>query len=570
MSNPIFEPTVLGSEQVEKLDEIVMDCEKPGNGETDGADRLSKVSNSSSTGSTVTPRDIMTPPDTAPSPPQRWWVSDEGAEDPEAWQRTLKYTMQCIKDMESTPLTILEVCKYEVNVLIATFVPMVLSMSVLLVLLYPLYLYAQEAIPQLIEQDFVPDAEQLKKLRLCPPNAGDDCVDPRFVMMYGVQEQFGQIYEGYLPPIPMYMTLVIFWVPFVFFLLVVVFAVVSASKQAVVEGQKQPYLDYKEGWKQVGLLNVASMLPFSLAQAAKATGMVSSIVGSGVSFVSVCGTFWLTMRKFRKIDADLRLPEGYMCGTLMASTIMIVINQFFVKRVTSQNGLCILWLVWTVLGEMLLSYWRLKLRHVDLSKVDTRIVPILSLCISVQVNCGKRIPLLCLTDYSYIIVMNIVCFVYEVSTRVTVVRRDFWIDRHILRKSIEECQAWKDALHRQFYLHNEMVQEMLELLFPLPITVTLFMIQYSPEAKVVLLAPILTNCAIQIVQELLADCACIMVGSRMQNKFYRVAKANLFSRQSYALLVFFLTFIIFAVNGLYFLTYMRVGLTADGHYLTVI
>merc|ERR1719498_2316174 len=100
--------------------------------------------------------------------------------------------------------------------------------------------------------------------------------------------------------------------------------------------------------------------------------------------------------------------------------------------------------------------------------------------------------------------MNIVCFLFEVFTRLTVTRRDFWIDRYVLRKSVEECEDWKDALHRQFYLHNEMIQEMLELLFPLPITVVLYMIQYSPAAQAVRLAPILSNCAIQIVQELLA------------------------------------------------------------------
>ena len=98
-------------------------------------------------------------------------------------------------------------------------------------LLYPFYSYAQEAIPILLEKGFLADAEQLKKLRLCPPNAGDDCVDPRFVMTYGVQEQFGQIYEGYLPQVPSYLTISMIWVPLVFVVTITLCAVIAASRE---------------------------------------------------------------------------------------------------------------------------------------------------------------------------------------------------------------------------------------------------------------------------------------------------------------------------------------------------
>jgi hypothetical protein len=566
MSNPISEPTVLGSEQaavdmLEPLEEIVMDS----TGKAD--DQLSKASSGSCSTAAHTPPGAVTPPTAG----KRWELGDDGEHDvTESWHRSMKHTMDRINDLEKTPLGLADVCKYELNVLIATFVPMLIALGSLMALLYPFYTYAREAIPILLEKGFLADAEQLKKLRLCPPNAGDDCVDPRFVMTYGVQEQFGQIYDGYLPQIPSYLTLSMIWVPLVFTVTITLCAVVAASKQAVVDGKKQSHVDFKGGWKAVGLLNAVGCLPVVFAQAVKSLGKVSSTIGSGATLMTAAVVFWLTVRKVRKIDGDHGVPTGYLVGCIWTGMVMVGINQFVMKKVTSQTGLCVIWFVWSFCGEITLTYWRMKLRNVDLSKVDSRIVPLLAVPLSVSINCGKRIPLLALTDYSYIIVMNVACFMFEVFTRLTVVQRDGWVDRKLLRKSFEECEAWKDALHRQCYLHNEMIQEMLELLFPVPITITLFMIQYSPEGRAVLLAPIVTNCAIQIVQELIADCLCIVIGSRMQGKFYRVAKSTLFTRQTYALLVVIVSLVSFSVNGLYFFTYLRVGLTRDGHYLTVI
>jgi len=259
-----------------------------------------------------------------------------------------------------------------------------------------------------------------------------------------------------------------------------------------------------------------------------------------------------------------------MVSGMVSCVLAVVMNQFVVKKVASQVGFCMIWLAWTILGEAITSYWRLKMRYCDLSKMDVHLVPILSICMAVTINCGKRIPLLCLTDYTYIVVMNAACLTFEVFQRLTVVGRDIWLDQKYFRMSGEDSKAWMDVLHRQTYLHNEMLMEMMELMFPVPLSIVLYMIQYSPEGKAVLLAPILTNCILQILQELVADCICLWVGSTRQNKFYRAAKTSLFTKQSYMMLVFLIPAVCFGANGFYFYTYLRVGLTPDGDYVTLI
>merc|ERR1712139_168587 len=96
--------------------------------------------------------------------------------------------------------------------------------------------------------------------------------------------------------------------------------------------------------------------------------------------------------------------------------------------------------------------------------------------------------------------MNAVSFVVEVLNRNTILWRDGVIEARVRGKD------WKDALHRQAYIHNEMLTEMMELIFPVPVAVVLYLIQFSPESKALPLMPILVNTTLQLVQEFLADC----------------------------------------------------------------
>lgn len=132
------------------------------------------------------------------------------------------------------------------------------------------------------------------------------------------------------------------------------------------------------------------------------------------------------------------------------------------------------------------------------------------------------------------------------------------------------AEAWKDVMHRQAYLHCEMLQELIEVLFPIPMTVLLYWIQFSPTGEKVELAPMLVNCGLQVGQEFVADCMAIFWGNSQQNKFYRVAATNLFRGYNYPMMVMILVTVAYATNGFYFATYLKVGKTHAGDYVSLI
>jgi len=166
--------------------------------------------------------------------------------------------------------------------------------------------------------------------------------------------------------------------------------------------------------------------------------------------------------------------------------------------------------------------------------------------------------------------MNAVCFVVEVLSRITVLARDRLIDTTLRRMSAEEAEAWKDTLHRQIYIHNEMLQEILELVAPVPMALLLYLMQYSPTGEPVKLEPMLLNTVLQVLQEFCADAVAIYYGSSHQKKFYRVASKSLFDGKRYKLLLVILSSTVYGVNGFYFYTYLRVGKTWGGDYVTLI
>jgi len=154
--------------------------------------------------------------------------------------------------------------------------------------------------------------------------------------------------------------------------------------------------------------------------------------------------------------------------------------------------------------------------------------------------------------------------------RVTVVSRDEFFDKCFRRMTKEEATAWKDPLHRQVYIHNEMLQEIFELIYPLPVAVLLYLIQFSPTGEPIDFATIAVNCVMQIVIEFFADGFAIWYGSMYQSKFYRVAATNMWNPYRFKLLCFLIATSTFGINGFFLYTYLRVGETPDGDYITLI
>jgi len=281
-------------------------------------------------------------------------------------------------------------------------------------------------------------------------------------------------------------------------------------------------------------------------------------------------TWYVVYRKFRSTGAEPRAVKGYIITALGTGLVAIIVNQFISKRVTSEAGFIVIWVLWTVIGEMFMAYFRCQCRNVDLTKCDPHTVPLLSVQGGLTINCGKRIPLLCLFSINTIIIMNVVSFFVEVTNRITILGRDRMIDRCIRRLSAEEAEAWKDTLHRQIYIHNEMIQEILELIAPVPIAVLLYLIQYSPSGAPVLIGPLALNTVLQVLQEFLADAVAIHYGFKYQKKFYRVAAKSLFSVERYKYILVIITAITYGVHGLFFYTYLRVGKLPTGEFVTLI
>jgi len=307
---------------------------------------------------------------------------------------------------------------------------------------------------------------------------------------------------------------------------------------------------------------------FIIAATLKGLGMVSSVIGSVLSMLPVIWVFVMDFRTLKEHGADSQIIKTFGVCVSIFGILSIVVNQFLFNRVNTQGGLVGLWVLWNIVGEGGLAYFRMAVRRVDLTKSDATAVPLLQILLSILTICGKKVPLLCLTDYNYIFMINVLSLLIEYFGRVTCVARDRFYDRRIYGVAEADLDKWKDPLHRQVYIHNELISELLEVLFPIPITIMLYFLQFSPTGEKVLLMPLLTNCLLGILQEFVADCTSIMYGSNYQNKFYRTAASTLFTGRNYQLLCVLAPMGAYGMLNLFFFTYLRIAKTHDGDFVS--
>jgi hypothetical protein len=489
-----------------------------------------------------------------------------------SWKFAKKKLDDDIAQVESSGLGLSGVIQYELDVIKNALVPMVAVFGVLAVLLLPFYAYAQTAIADLQQEAFVPDPALLTELQLCPAADPETCMDPRFNVTYGVQEQFGQVYQDVLPKIVPYLPLTMVVIPVVFFFGLHVTMSACAGPLAVAQDGKQS--SNTDVWATSRLIRwymLGGAVVFVAAQCLKSVGSINSRVGSFLSILALALGFYGSYRAIvHKGHGDRNVIKGYIVTCLGSGLLSIAVNQYLMKRIDTELGLCLLWVVWLFLAELTMGYWRLCVRKIDLEKVDTHVVCLLSIQAGACINTMKRIPILCLTQYSFIVTMNVLSFFIEVLNRVTTVRRDTFFDRCI-RRVKDEDMSWKRSnLHRQVYIHNEMLQEIFELIFPIPLAACLYAIQFNPVGTPVIATPMVVNCVLQMLQEFCADGCAIWYGSKYQNKFYRVAASNMWNPYRFKLMTALIATSTFGVNGFFLYTYLRVGLTADGAHITFV
>jgi len=335
------------------------------------------------------------------------------------------------------------------------------------------------------------------------------------------------------------------------------------------DGSQSSYTDVWATHHLLKWITAASIVGFLVAQSGKAIGVLSSKLGSLLTILVFA--FWAIASYCKLVAAkgDRQMLKGFLFSSFLAAAFAIVANQYVMKSISKEIHLCVLWFVWNVCGELCLGYFRLCVRRLDLTKCDTHTCFLLSTVCCATINGNKRIPLLCLTDPMYITVMIFACFLVEVLNRITVVKRDEFFDRCVRRQTLEAALEWKDSLHRQVYIHNEMLQEIFELIYPLPLGIIMYVIQFSPTGEPIGFATIAVNCLLQILIEFFADACAIYYGSKYQSKFYRVASTNMWNPFRFKMLCIMITSSTFCVNGFFFYTYLRVGETPSGDFITL-
>ena len=150
-------------------------------------------------------------------------------------------------------------------------------------------------------------------------------------------------------------------------------------------------------------------------------------------------------------------------------------------------------------------------------------------------------------------------------------KRDKWLDRYLWRESKAQSDAWYDQMHKQAYIHAELFSELFELAFPIPLAVMLYLIQFSPGGEgPPSAARMAQNCGQQLALEVLADFLCIFHKSKYQRTFYTVAFTNFVSRKQILLCAGITASVVSAHMNLMMGSQLRVALTHDGHYITLL
>merc|ERR1719238_2619503 len=103
------------------------------------------------------------------------------------------------------------------------------------------------------------------------------------------------------------------------------------------------------------------------------------------------------------------------------------------KRVSHDAHLMGLWMFWLVVGEYAMAYARKGLRNLDVAITDARYAPFLVVATATIINMAKRIPLLAMTTYPFILTANFLCCIAEILNRTTLARRDRWMDKTVFK-----------------------------------------------------------------------------------------------------------------------------------------
>merc|ERR1712216_110180 len=229
----------------------------------------------------------------------------------------------------------------------------------------------------------------------------------------GVQEQFGQLYEGFLPAYPAWLAVVSVVVPFAFCATsALLFAATTPLK--VKGDQVMDSARVDEGLRLLLPVMCVAFVVIAAIQTAKALGLMKSAYGSLATLIVFALWMYYSYKKMVSKGSDRFTIRGFAVSLTLLALAMIVINQFFLKKADADWKLGVLWLAWTLIGEITLGYWRKSMRSLDLNRCDPRWIPFDIAASASTVNCGKRICLFSMTSMEAVILMNVICFIAEV------------------------------------------------------------------------------------------------------------------------------------------------------------
>jgi hypothetical protein len=484
-----------------------------------------------------------------------------------SWKASMKFamqdptspTMKLQADIDRDKVTefgAAQVLVYEFRMLLFA-IPLIIWTTGLTVLcMVPFYEYGKDAIDTLIDVGFVQSPDMRKGMG----------PDDRFIMEYSWQDQAAQEYEGLLLRSPSWLVAISGILSPMLPMLGV--SLMFACAWPIAEGKKQ--IEYWDGVRKLAPYALPASVLVCVAQTLKALGYVSSVVGSAISFPPCIGGMCLFMRLVVRAGGESRVCKGTLYTVIVAMMLTVVVNQSLMKRVTSDVHCLVLWMFWVVAGEYTMAYARKGLRNLDVSVTDSKFAPFTVVATFNIINLAKRVPQLLMTTIPMIVLTNVLCCLVEVLNRTTLAARDRWMDAKLFKADQDDISAWANVTHRQVYLHCEMLQELLELVGPIPMTVMMYMVNFTVSEEPPQLSVMILNCSLQMLQEVVADCIAIWWCVKYQGKFYRVGLKNLNSREQNFVFLISSGFSAFGVLGMFLLQYLRVGLTKNGDYVTLI
>jgi len=288
-------------------------------------------------------------------------------------------------------------------------------------------------------------------------------------------------------------------------------------------------------------------------------------VGNLLFLITAIAFVWWGRRKMNR--AGGRFPRWIPTCTIFTMLLSIG-NTNLISTFTSDMQLAISWLVWVVITEIVMLLMRKGIRTTDFSKADARLMPLTLIFPMVCLTVCKKVPLLSIQGKGIIVAINALSFVLEVVGRVTVSRRDMFLDRCLWRENLP--QPWLEPIHKQAYIHAEILGEMFEFAFPIPLGAILYLIQFTPSGDPVPGSVVMLNVGLQIAQELLADVCAVFYKSRFLNTFYTVAWGSFLGRTQVLLGAALAASVAGAQVSFMICGQLRVALTEAGQYITLL